>query len=90
MLVKITQKAGYGDRFGVLHEFGAVADLPEAIAHKLQLHGMGTLVKAHGIVGTVVKAPVAEAEPEAVVEPEAAPVAEVEVKRSPGRPPKAR
>jgi hypothetical protein len=29
------------DRFGVFHEFGSVADLPDAIAPKLVIHGLG-------------------------------------------------
>ena len=35
MKVRIIQKRGYGDRFGVFHDFGAVVDYPEDLALKL-------------------------------------------------------
>jgi hypothetical protein len=33
--VRIIQKRGYGDRYGVFHEFGEVVDFPEDLAQKL-------------------------------------------------------
>lgn len=38
MRIKIIAPTGYGDRYGVFHEFGAVVEMPDAIANKLLYH----------------------------------------------------
>lgn len=38
MKVKIIAPTGYGDRYGVFHEFSSIAELPEAVANKLIHH----------------------------------------------------
>lgn len=44
MKLKIICPAGYGDRYGVFHERNSIAELPDAIAHKLIHHGIATEV----------------------------------------------
>lgn len=44
MNVTIVKKGGYGDRFGLLHEEGAVVDFPDALAAKLIIHRIAVKV----------------------------------------------
>lgn len=52
MRIRITHRAGYGDRFGVHHECGAEWDAPDAIAVKLLNRGL-----AEPVIETTTVAP---------------------------------
>jgi hypothetical protein len=93
LLVKITVKQGYSDRFGVFHEFGSVADLPDAIADKMVRFRIGSYHRSSGpiaVLPDVVDEPpmFAEDEPDAVDESPALSVAQGPFQPRRGRPPK--
>lgn len=45
MRIRITNKDGYGDRFGVMHEVGSEWDAPDAIAVKVLRLGIAAPVR---------------------------------------------
>ncbi len=57
MKVRIRQRAGYGDRYGVFHEMGAVVDYPDHIALKLIKNGTAEAVRETPIERATIAAP---------------------------------